>query len=81
MLEYWRIREPLIYPGRKVGRPPIGVLRMLRMCFLQQWYTLADEALEDALYDSQAMRKFIGIARAGDLSPRRQRLHRLGQTR
>jgi IS5 family transposase len=34
---------------------------MLRMYFLQQWYTLADEALEDALYDSQAMREFIGI--------------------
>ncbi|WP_339118463.1 IS5 family transposase [Halomonas sp. BMC6] len=28
---------------------------------LQQWYALADEALEDAIYDSQAMRDFIGI--------------------
>jgi transposase, IS5 family len=34
---------------------------MLRMYFLKQWYTLADEALENALYDSQAMREFIGI--------------------
>ncbi len=34
---------------------------MLRMYFLQQWYTLADEALEDTLYDRQAMREFIGI--------------------
>lgn len=33
---------------------------MLRMYFLQQWYALADEALEDALYDSQAMRGFVG---------------------
>ena len=35
--------------------------RMLRIYFLQQWYALADEALEDAIYDSQAMRDFVGI--------------------
>ena len=61
----WLRLEALIEPhypkSGKVGRPPIGVPRMLRMYFLQQWYTLADEALEDALYDSQAMREFIGI--------------------
>ncbi|CAD5373601.1 transposase [Rubrivivax sp. A210] len=61
----WSRLEALIEPhypkSGKVGRPPIGVPRMLRMYFLQQWYTLADEALEDALYDSQAMREFIGI--------------------
>jgi IS5 family transposase len=34
---------------------------MLRMYCLQQWYGLADEALEDALYDSQSMRDFVGI--------------------
>jgi IS5 family transposase len=34
---------------------------MLRIYFLQQWYGLADEALEDALYDSQALRDFAGI--------------------
>ncbi len=45
----------------KRGRPPIGLERMLRVYFLQQWYALADEALEDAIYDSQAMRDFIGI--------------------
>jgi len=44
-----------------VGRPPIGVPKMLRMYCLQQWYGLADEALEDALYDSQALRDFVGI--------------------
>jgi transposase, IS5 family len=49
------------YPSGKRGRPPIGVERMLRIYFLQQWYTLADEALEDALYDSQALRNFAGI--------------------
>src|SRR4028119_671232 len=49
------------YPAGKRGRPPIGIERMLRIYFLQQWYALADEALEDAIYDSQAMRLFTGI--------------------
>jgi len=49
------------YPKGRRGRPPIGIERMLRIYFLQQWYGLADEALEDALYDSQAMRTFAGI--------------------
>jgi IS5 family transposase len=49
------------YPTGQRGRPPIGLERMLRLHFLQQWYGLADEALEDALYDSQALRSFAGI--------------------
>jgi IS5 family transposase len=38
---------------------------MLRVYFLQQWYGLADEALEDALYDSQALQQFARIELAG----------------
>jgi len=49
------------YPKGKRGRPPMGIEKMLRVYFLQQWYGLADEALEDAIYDSQAMRLFVGI--------------------
>jgi transposase, IS5 family len=49
------------YPQGKRGRPPIGLERMLRVYFLQQWYGLADEALEDALYDSQALQGFARI--------------------
>lgn len=61
----WTRLETLIEPhypktGR-AGRPPISVARMLRMYFLQHWYTLSDEALEDALYDGQAMREFVGM--------------------
>jgi len=52
--------EPHYFKGER-GRKPVGIERMLRMYFLQQWYALADEALEDALYDSQAMRSFAGI--------------------
>jgi IS5 family transposase len=54
------IIEPL-YPKGKRGQPPIGIERMLRIYFLQQWYGLADEAHEDAIYDSQAMRHFSGV--------------------
>ncbi|NMM28293.1 MAG: IS5 family transposase [Glaciimonas sp.] len=50
------------YPkSGKRGRPPIGLERMLRMYFVQQWYGLADEAVEDAIYDSQALRNFMDI--------------------
>ena len=53
--------EPMYSSSGRVGRQPIGVPRMLRMYCLQQWYCLADEHLEDALYDSQALRDFVDI--------------------
>src|SRR5438270_10705392 len=52
--------EPF-YPKPGNGRPPVGVERMLRMYFLQHWFNLSDPAVEEALYDSQAMRRFVGI--------------------
>ena len=52
--------EP-VYPKPGNGRPPIGVERMLRIYFLQQWFNLSDPAVEEALYDSLAMRSFVGI--------------------
>src|ERR1035437_8406338 len=53
--------EPQYPKSGKRGRPPIGLERMLRMYFVQQWYGLADEAVEDAIYDSQALRNFMDI--------------------
>ncbi|ADG20745.1 IS5 family transposase [Paraburkholderia atlantica] len=52
--------EPHYQKGTR-GRPPIGLERMLRIYFLQQWYELSNEGLEDALYDSIALRDFAGI--------------------
>ena len=49
------------YPKAGNGRPPIGLERMLRIYFLQQWFNLSDPAVEEALYDSLAMRDFVGI--------------------
>jgi len=57
------------YPSGKRGRPPVGIERMLRIYFLQQWYGLADEALEDTIYDSQAMRGFARIDLGGQGVP------------
>ncbi|MEK7244646.1 MAG: IS5 family transposase [Pseudomonadota bacterium] len=52
--------EP-VYPKAGDGRPPVGLDRMLRIYFLQQWFNLSDPAAEEALYDSAAMRGFAGI--------------------
>ena len=52
--------EPF-YPKPGNGRPPIGIERMLRIYFLQQWFNLSDPAVEEALYDSLAMRRFVDI--------------------
>ena len=49
------------YPQPGNGRPPVGVERMLRIYFLQQWFNLSDPAVEEALYDSAVMRHFAGI--------------------
>ncbi len=43
------------------GRRPVGLERMLRIYFLQQWFNLADPAVEEALYDSATLRQFAGI--------------------
>src|SRR6516165_979235 len=55
-----RLIDP-VYPKAGNGRPPIGVERMLRIYFLQQWFNLSDPAVEEALYDSRARRGFVGI--------------------
>ena len=52
--------EP-VYPKPGNGRPPVGLDRMLRIYFLQHWFNLSDPAVEEALYDSSAMRAFVGI--------------------
>ena len=49
------------YPAGKRGRPPRGIEVMLRMYLLQIWFNLSDEGLEDAIYDSYAMRNFVGL--------------------
>ena len=58
--EWCALVEPY-YPKGKRGRPPRGVEIMLRMYLLQNWFSLSDEGLEDAIYDSYAFRTFMGV--------------------
>lgn len=49
------------YPSGKRGRPPQEIEVMLRMMLLQVWFNLSDEAVEDAIFDSYAMKSFLGL--------------------
>jgi len=60
--------EPF-YPKGERGRPPVGLERMLRMYIAQQCFGLADEGIEDAIYDSQAVRHFVGVDLAREAAP------------
>lgn len=59
------------YPkaGPKGGRPPMPIETMLRVYFLQNWYSLSDPMAEEMLYDSEAMRRFAGIELGDDRIP------------
>jgi IS5 family transposase len=50
-----------VYPKPGNGRPPVGLERMLRIYFLQQWFNLSDPGIEEALYESVSMRRFADI--------------------
>jgi IS5 family transposase len=52
--------QPYYYEGKR-GRPPRGIALMLKMYLLQIWYNLSDELTEDCIYDSHAMKEFVGI--------------------
>lgn len=57
------------YPKAGQGRPPLGLEKMLRIYFLQQWFNLSDPAMEDALYDIESLRRFAGIELGQDEVP------------
>lgn len=58
--EWVEIVKPY-YPSGKRGRRPKEIEQMLRMVMLQMWFNLSDEGVEDAIYDSYAMKSFMGI--------------------
>ena len=51
------------------GRRPMPLERMLRIYFLQHWFNLSDPGAEEALYDSEAMRRFVGVELGDDAFP------------
>lgn len=61
--------EPFYPKGDGRGRPPIGLERMLRMYVAQNCFGLSDEGIEDAIYDSQAIRRFVGIDLGREAAP------------
>jgi IS5 family transposase len=57
------------YPKAGRGRQPLGLEKMLRVHFLQHWFDLSDPAAEDAIYDSESMRRFVGVELGDDTIP------------
>jgi len=54
---------------RSGGRPAMPLETMLRIYCLQQWFDLSDPAAEDALYDSESMRRFVGVDLSDEAIP------------
>jgi transposase, IS5 family len=60
----WSDLESLVephYPKAGNGRRPVGLGIMLRTYFVQQWFNLSDPGVEEALYDSAGLRRFVGV--------------------
>jgi len=63
-----RLIEPH-YPKAGNGRQPLGLEKMLRIYFVQQWFNLSDPQAEDSLYDSESIRRFVRIELSADVVP------------
>ena len=63
-----RLIEPH-YPKAGRGRQPLGLEKMLRIYFLQQWFNLSDPQAEDAIYDSESMRRFARVELGEEVVP------------
>lgn len=66
--EITAIIEPY-YPKSEMGRPAIGLGKMIRIHFLQHWFSLSDPAAEEAIHDSVSMREFSGIDLGNESAP------------
>lgn len=68
----WARLQALIdphYPKAGKGRQPLGLEKMLRIYFVQQWFDLSDPGAEDAIYDSESIRRFVGVELGEDTVP------------
>jgi Transposase domain (DUF772) len=68
----WRRLLGLIepdYPKAGQGRQPLGLEKMLRIYFVQQWFDSSDPGAEDAIYDSESIRRFVGVELGEDVVP------------
>lgn len=55
------------YPEGKTGRPPFSLHTMLRVHFMQQWFTLSDPGMEEAFFDTPLYRQFAQLEEFGRL--------------
>jgi transposase, IS5 family len=55
------------YPEGKTGRPPFSLQTMLRVHFMQQWFTLSDPGMEEAFFDTPLYREFAQLEEFGNL--------------
>ena len=49
------------YPEGRTGRPPFSLQIMLRIHFMQQWFTLSDPGMEEAFFDTPLLREFAQL--------------------
>src|SRR5271155_4712256 len=60
----WTVLESLVrpyYAKAGAGRQPVGLSIMLRTYFVQQWFNLSDPGMEELLYESAPVRRFVGV--------------------
>src|SRR6202789_2010040 len=60
----WSALESLVHPHYAKagnGRQPVGLSIMLRTYFVQQWFNLSDPGVEESLYESPVVRRFVGV--------------------
>src|SRR5258708_28603649 len=70
----WAELEALVeprYPKAGSGRRPVGLAIMLRVYFVQQWFNLSDPGVEEALYESAVLRRFLWRGLGGGAAPGR----------
>jgi IS5 family transposase len=67
--ELCEVIEPFYPKSEGAGRPALGLERMLRLHFVQHWFNLSDPAAEEAVYDSRAIREFVGIDLGAEAAP------------
>jgi IS5 family transposase len=70
----WQALIDLIGPyypktSNKGGRPPYALATMLRIHLMQQWYSLSEPGMEEALSEVPTMRRFAGIDMISDQIP------------
>ena len=67
------------YPEGKTGRPPFSLQTMLRVHFMQQWFTLSDPGMKEAFFDTPLYREFAQLEEFGRL-PNESTILRFGKT-